>query len=161
MTEDQQTQFNKYGCVSRSIIKATEIRNTPISPDDFITRYSHLFPKDQCGLLSIDGFCEVVKALGLAKRVNSTIDVPYIIECLQRGMKSHIFMMSERIPPEETPNGHCRLVLVQGTVPAQNHLKVEVLKCFCPRSDGSDNNDELVLCSALPQLVVHFFVLTQ
>ena len=159
MTPDQEKQFNTYGCVSRSIIKATEIRNVPISKVDFIARYSHLFPKDQCGLLAIDGFCEVVKDLGLAKRVNSTVDISYIIDCVNRKMISHIFMLSERsLPNLDVPNNHCRLVIAHGLNPTRTQ---DALIYFCPLADGSDNNEEWIPCSAVSELMVHFLVLIQ
>ena len=137
MTEDQQTQFNKYGCVSRSIIKATEIRNTPISPDDFITRYSHLFPKDQCGLLSIDGFCEVVKDLGLTKRVNSTRNTLDVIHNIKCGQKSHIFALTELQPNLSDQGFHCRLVLAYVNNQNNNPPGIVALKLFSPVVDGT------------------------
>jgi hypothetical protein len=158
MTEDQARQFNIYGCVSRSIIKAAEIRKTPISKADFVAKYSHLFPKDQCGLLALDGFCEVVKDLGLTIRVNSTRDVSLVIHNVRHGKNAHMFALTEIHPNLVDPLGHCRLVLSHGVSQDKSLQNNEALKMFCPMNDGSDV-EEWIPVDHLEKMKVHFLVL--
>ncbi len=158
MTPDQEKQFNLYGCVSRSIIKATKIRNIPISKVDFVDRYSHLFPKDKCGLLAIDGFCEVVKDLGLAKRVNSTRNIFDIIHNIKCGQKSHIFALTELQSNLLDQTFHCRLVLRYVNNQSNNPPGIVGLHLFSPVADGTDI-EQLISLDHLEKMVVHFLVL--
>ena len=163
ITEDQQTQFNLYGCVSRCIIKAAEIRNMPISQDDFVARYSHLFSKDQCGLLSIDGFCEIVKDLGLTKSVYAVRNIEKVKTYLAAKLNSNVFVFTD-ISIEKKESHHCCLALGYGTlnpdqVGASIHPSDEALFLYSPRQDGSGSEGP-VSFSDLESQLVHFLLLS-
>ncbi len=162
MTEDQLVQFNLYGCVSRCIIRITELRNTPISPDGFVSRYSYLFPPEKCGILSVDDICEVAKDLAIATTVDIFRNVDEAVKLLRKKQTSNLLVFTE-LDESEPPKflNHCRLAVAAGIAslaPAQGSNEVsqeEVLVLYSPFQDGSA--PELnVLLSTLESQLVHF-----
>jgi len=160
MTDDQGHQFNLYGCVSRSIIKVTEIRKTPISKHDFVARYSHLFPQDKCGILSTDQFCDVVKDLGLTKTVFALRNISIAKDWVRDGLTSHVFVLTDTLPNKPDPLYHCRLATGYGMMsqsPAS--ASIEGFNLYSPQQDGSDLMAPTPFVDLESQLV-HFLLLS-
>ena len=95
MTSEEESEFLKFGCVSRSIIKLCELRNIPISADDFVDRFRDKFDPNHFGALHVDGFCFVVRDLQLCGSVAALRDIELIKQFLGQSSLG-IFLLTDR-----------------------------------------------------------------
>jgi hypothetical protein len=67
MTTEQESQFLRFGCTPRCLIKLTEKIQKPVSRDEFCRRFAHCFhdPQTQYGLLNPDCIPEIARSLSL------------------------------------------------------------------------------------------------
>lgn len=74
MTPDQEGQFRKFGCISRSLITLAARKQKPFaSRDDYYQKFGHLFPNPagRYGAIFPSQIVEVTRALGLASYFES------------------------------------------------------------------------------------------
>jgi hypothetical protein len=98
MTDAQKQQFDKFGCVSRCIIKLTEWHQKPITADDFVARFYGRYPHwvEVCGLLSMSDIIDICRELQIARHANTYRDIAVVRGFLHGVMTSGVFMFSER-----------------------------------------------------------------
>jgi hypothetical protein len=67
MTPEQESQFNNYGCIPRSLMKLAEQFQKPVTKEEFCKRFEHRFhnPGKQYGLLNPDYIPEIARELNL------------------------------------------------------------------------------------------------
>ena len=150
MSPQEESEFKLYGCVSRCIIRASELAGSPISRDDFAVKYSSLFPSGQFGLLSVDDLCIIVKDLCLAHSVSAVRRLEAVKPLLQTSEAWRAFVLTDSLG-DGSPLFHCRLALGLGSTlgnPAD-----EAINLFSPMQDGSDHE----LWASIPQLESEFY----
>ena len=98
MTAEQKEQFDKFGCVSRCIIKLMEWHHKPITADEFVARFYPRFPHwvEACGLLSMSDIIDICRELQIARHANTYRDRAVVLGFLQGVRTSGVFMFSER-----------------------------------------------------------------
>jgi hypothetical protein len=68
MIDGLEQNFNKYGCVSRCLIKLAELKGRPITPKQFCEKFGILFTNpQQPGLLVTSQILNVIRDLSLAQ----------------------------------------------------------------------------------------------
>jgi hypothetical protein len=136
MTPQEESEFKLYGCVSRCIIRASELAGIPISRDDFATKFSSLFPTGQFGLLSVDDFCIVVKDLGLAGSVSAVRRLEAVKPLLSSPQPWRAFVLTDCLS-DGSPLYHCRLAL--GIGKRKDEVEDSAVHLFSPMQDGMDH----------------------
>jgi hypothetical protein len=136
VTEEEELEFRLYGCVSRCVIKASELKGDPVSRDEFVTRFAGLFPAGKFGLLRVDAFCKIVKDLGLASYVNAVRRIEAVKPILTSPQPWRVFVYTDT-SLDGDPHYHCRLALGLGTLKT-DPTKDRIL-LFSPSQDGSDH----------------------
>lgn len=159
MTPEQESQFNDFGCVSRSTLKFLELTGQPMTKNDFVARFEKFFPPGQFGLLSLDNFCRVVKELKLCEQVFAVRNRKIAKNAAMNGQG--VFVLTDLgIDQDGNVNGdlfHCRLLLKMSVDP-NNPDDFLNAALFCPNQDGTD--DELWFPrELLEKMLVHFIVL--
>ena len=126
MTEEE--QFNLFGCGSRCIIKLAELHGKPILRQDFIKRFSYLFPPDHAGLTNTYEQIVMAKELGLCRSAVALRDREYVIDEYINRRTSGVFLLTDR-NVESSRLFHCRLVL---------GVTANLVRLFSPYQCGSD-----------------------
>lgn len=150
MTPQEESEFKLYGCVSRCIIRASELAGSPISRDDFAAKYSSLFPPSMFGLLSVDDFCMIVKDLGLADSVSAVRSLEAVKPLLVSNQPWRAFVLTDCLP-DGSQLYHCRLALGIGSSPSDPANQALLL--FAPMQDGTDHD----LWAPIQQLEAEFY----
>lgn len=117
MTEEEISQFNEKGCVSRCIIRHCAIANKPISRDDFVERYRSLFPEGEIGLLSLDRHCFILRDLGLCDGVYSVRNPDAARRAFRAGQTVYVLTDSGSADHlgHKPDHYHCRLAVDMST----------------------------------------------
>jgi hypothetical protein len=115
MTPKQEEQFKKFGCVPRSLIALTNIMGKPLSRDEFLAKFDHLFfEADKYGLLYIGSIAEILRSLELAKSFTIHIDRQAIDSLFKSELPQPILLLTEKAWTPDvqkyTDFGHCYLV---------------------------------------------------
>lgn len=95
MNAIQQRQWNDFACVSRCLIKLTEIHGQPISTDNYCSQFEQYFPNPSTnyGQLDSAAFFQIVPLLCLPTQTDSTCDYDTALTAFDSG-KRLILMIS-------------------------------------------------------------------
>jgi hypothetical protein len=133
MTTEEESEFNKHGCVSRCLIKLTESIQKPVTKDEFCRRFAHLFPnpKTQYGLLNLATVPEIAAALKLPANVRMSADYNAILsECSKLPWMVLVFSSVNLFDPNATTfEGYCSLL---------NEIGTETFSLWTPLPDGGE-----------------------
>lgn len=156
MTTDQERAFAQFGCMSRCLIKASEILRKPISRDAFCEKYSHLFPKDQLGGLAASDACHIAIDLGLCEKVYAVRDTGTAIRAL--GLNQISLVLTDIELDSAWNRGgslfHCRILLGADSRPS---LVSPSLKLWSPKSDLTEGVEDIPL-PLLEVQMVHYLL---
>lgn len=108
LSEDE--QFNLFGCGPRCIIKLAELQGKPISRENFIKRFSNLFPPKHAGLTNSFEQMLMAKELDLCHSAVALRDKDYVIDEYVNHRTRGVFLLTDRNEKSECLF-HCRLVL--------------------------------------------------
>jgi hypothetical protein len=143
MTTEEESGFNRHGCVSRCLIKLTENIHKPVTKDDFCRRFAHLFPnpKTQYGLLDLASIPEIAAALSLPVNVKMSVDYDAILRESNRPQCLVLVFSSVNLfdPGITAFDGHCSVLHEIGT---------ETFSLWTPLLDGRE-----VVLPSLPKAV--------
>jgi hypothetical protein len=133
MTTEEESEFNKHGCVARCLIKLTEMIQKPVTKDDFCLRFAHLFPnpKTQYGWLDLATIPEIAAALSLPVNVKMSVDYEAIRnECDKIGWMVLVFSSVSLFDPTATVfNGHCSVL---------HEIGAETFSLWTPLQNGEE-----------------------
>jgi hypothetical protein len=156
VTDQEYKEFTQFGCASRCIIKAAEMLGSPISRDDFITRFSCHFPTDHFGLLSTDKICLILSTLDLCDSVHSARNSGVAMEAIA-GKQPVLVLTDLKTDNAMNPTGrlsHCRLADNVKESPLRN---LQALHLWEPFLDDTDAWDWVAL-ERLERELVHYLI---
>lgn len=156
MTTDQERAFAQFGCMSRCLIKASEILQKPISRDAFCEKYFHLFPEGQFGALIASDACHIAIDLKLCRKVSAIRDVSMAIQALQNDQLSLVLtdLSLDAAWNRTGTTAHCRLLL---GISDHQTLASPLLRVWNPKADLSDEEYDISL-AYLDRQLVHFLM---
>jgi hypothetical protein len=165
MTPEEKSDFAKFGCVSRSIIKLCDVKGLTISDDDFVERYRGLFVPEKFGALTVDRICDIVRDLAFCSFLDSVRDSCLILKKFRNHQEDKtpsngVFLLSDKNDQGEYIF-HCRLVLggvTQMRGDPTSPTKIDCLLLFDPISDGSVREYWISLAD-LERELPHYLVL--
>lgn len=117
MTKEQlekytpEERWNLFSCASRCLMHLADLAGKPISKDDFLKQFGHLFPPLLEGLSNTGVQIEIAKGLGLCKSALALRDVRAVKTMRAKGRDRGILVYTDRHP--ENPDAdlsHCRLL---------------------------------------------------
>ena len=108
-----------YGCVCRSLLELCRRRGFFIKEKDFLNQFSSKYPEwfSQPGNADLIILCEICKTLGLAQKINLTIDKDLIqtsFKDFRERRNNGILIFTERWPNKKGELGHtyhCMLLI--------------------------------------------------
>lgn len=138
MTTEQESQFNKFGCIPRCLINLAEKIQKPITKQEFCDRFAHRFhnPQTQYGLLNPDYIPEIARALSLPGAKGSVSTELAFVEDYDKVAVLHrtgsLVLIESRINLNEGATdsvGHCSVL---------QEIDAESFTLWTPSQDGKD-----------------------
>lgn len=160
MTQKEHDDFKLYGCASACLIRLSELRDIPISKEDFVRRYTHLFQFGRCGLLTTDRVCEIVMGWGIYGAAYAIRNPREIRDIFINSQNADALVFTDLRLDEKSgtmvPHFHCQLAVGWADSGMQDVPQVGL---YSPYSDSEPVEDWVPL-SHLEQRLVHFLLLS-
>lgn len=114
MIPEQKEQFKIYGCLSRCLIAIATASGKPITFDDYVIKFSHLF-EDKCGCISYGKVTEIIKALGIGSTFYIFRNLRTVEEKFHENPKPWMILCIEKCPKDYSDWRHSLLLVGMGS----------------------------------------------
>lgn len=125
------------------------MHSKPISKEDFLAQFSHLFPPLHEGLTNTAELIEIAKGLGLCQSALALRDLRMVRDMIAKKQERGVMVLTDRSPVDNNAAlFHCRLFC------GGNDINVAL---YSPFQDGTDSTIQDTWINLEKQLV-HFIV---